>query len=55
MIFDVKLGHFLSVYPQNGQTALLVAEGAPHQDIVDLLKAHAETQASEPSTKPDLL
>lgn len=46
---------FLSVFSQNGQTAQSVAEGASHQDIVDLLKAQAETQASEPSTTTDLL
>ncbi|XP_038571217.1 KN motif and ankyrin repeat domain-containing protein 2 [Micropterus salmoides] len=40
---------------KNGQTAQSVAEGGSHQDIVDLLKAHAETRASEPSSTTDLL
>ncbi|XP_076581525.1 uncharacterized protein kank4 [Chaetodon auriga] len=45
----------LSLRDKNGQTAQSVAEGASHQDIVDLLKAHAETRASEPSSTTDLL
>lgn len=44
-----------SLTDKNGQTALSVAEAAPHQEIVDLLKAHAETQASESSSTADLL
>uniref|UniRef100_A0A8D3BG63 KN motif and ankyrin repeat domains 4 n=1 Tax=Scophthalmus maximus TaxID=52904 RepID=A0A8D3BG63_SCOMX len=40
---------------KNGQTARSVAEGTSHQEIVDLLKAHAETRASEPSSSSDLL
>ncbi|XP_042368343.1 KN motif and ankyrin repeat domain-containing protein 4 [Plectropomus leopardus] len=44
-----------SLTDKNGQTALSVAEAASHQEIVDLLKAHAETQASEPSSISDLL
>ncbi|KAK2835230.1 hypothetical protein Q5P01_015714 [Channa striata] len=40
---------------KNGQTALSVAEAAAHQDIVDLLKAHADTRGSEPSRTADLL
>ncbi|XP_049443493.1 KN motif and ankyrin repeat domain-containing protein 4 [Epinephelus fuscoguttatus] len=44
-----------SLTDKNGQTALLVAEAAPHQEIVDLLKAHAESKASEPSSTADLL
>lgn len=40
--------------PQNGQTALLVAEGASHQDVVDLMKAHVEGRASELSSNTDL-
>ncbi|XP_041862965.1 KN motif and ankyrin repeat domain-containing protein 4 isoform X2 [Melanotaenia boesemani] len=36
---------------KNGQTALAVAEAAAHQDIIDLLKAHA----SEPTSTTDLL
>lgn len=31
---------------QNGQTAQNVAEGASHQDITDLLKAHAEASST---------
>lgn len=42
-------------FPQNGQTAQAVADGASHQDIVDLLKAHAESRVSEPSSSTDLL
>ncbi|XP_073332487.1 uncharacterized protein kank4 [Pagrus major] len=45
----------LSLKDKNGQTAQAVAEGASHQDIVDLLKAHAETRVSEPSSSTDLL
>ncbi|XP_010729241.3 KN motif and ankyrin repeat domain-containing protein 4 [Larimichthys crocea] len=45
----------LSLTDKNGHTAQLVAEGASHQDIIDLLKAHAETRASEPSSTTDLL
>lgn len=41
--------------PQNGQTALLVAEGASQQDIIDLLKANAEVQTSESASTADLL
>ncbi|XP_040896973.1 KN motif and ankyrin repeat domain-containing protein 1 [Toxotes jaculatrix] len=44
-----------SLTDKNGQTALSVAEGASHQDIIDLLKAHTETQASEPSSTTDIL
>ncbi|KAM7013136.1 LOW QUALITY PROTEIN: uncharacterized protein kank4 [Tautogolabrus adspersus] len=45
-----------SLKDKNGQTALSVAEGASHKEIVDLLKAHAETRASaEPSCTTDLL
>lgn len=40
---------------QNGQTALLVAEGASQQDIIDLLKANAEVQTSESTSTADLL
>lgn len=36
---------------KNGQTALAVAEAAAHQDIIDLLKAHAP----EPTSTTDLL
>ena len=42
---------FFSVFPQNGQTALSVAEAAAHQDIVNLLKA----PASEPMFATELL
>uniref|UniRef100_A0A3Q3FGS7 KN motif and ankyrin repeat domains 4 n=1 Tax=Labrus bergylta TaxID=56723 RepID=A0A3Q3FGS7_9LABR len=46
----------ISLKDKNGQTALSVAEGASHKEIVDLLKAHTETQASsEPSSTTDLL
>nr|XP_046247118.1 KN motif and ankyrin repeat domain-containing protein 2 isoform X2 [Scatophagus argus] len=45
----------LSLTDKNGHTAQLVAEAASHQDIVDLLKAHAETRTSEPSSTTDLL
>ncbi|KAM8745606.1 uncharacterized protein kank4 isoform 2-T6 [Acanthopagrus schlegelii] len=45
----------LSLTDKNGQTAQAVAEGASHQDIVDLLKAHAESRVSEPSSSTDLL
>ncbi|KAM6939254.1 uncharacterized protein kank4 [Lycodopsis pacificus] len=44
-----------SLMDKDGQTALSVAEGASHQEIIDLLKAHAETRASEPSFTTDLL
>nr|XP_020458377.1 KN motif and ankyrin repeat domain-containing protein 4 [Monopterus albus]XP_020458378.1 KN motif and ankyrin repeat domain-containing protein 4 [Monopterus albus]XP_020458379.1 KN motif and ankyrin repeat domain-containing protein 4 [Monopterus albus]XP_020458381.1 KN motif and ankyrin repeat domain-containing protein 4 [Monopterus albus] len=44
-----------SLTDKNGQTALSVAEGASHKDIVDLLKAHTETRPSEPSSTTDLL
>lgn len=44
-----------SLVDKNGQTALSVAEGASHQDIVDLLKAQAEAKASEPMFTTDLL
>lgn len=40
--------------PQNGQTAESVASGSSHQDIVDLLKAHAQSHAPGASTA-DLL
>lgn len=46
---------FCLFFPQNGQTAQAVADGASHQDIVDLLKAHAESRISEPSSSTDLL
>ncbi|KAM9832346.1 uncharacterized protein kank4 [Neosynchiropus ocellatus] len=36
----------LSLTDQNGQTAQAVAEEASHQDIIDLLKSNAKTQAS---------
>ncbi|KAK5906948.1 hypothetical protein CesoFtcFv8_004848 [Champsocephalus esox] len=45
----------ISLIDKNGQSALSVAEAASHQEIVDLLKTHAETRASEPSTNADLL
>lgn len=45
---------FSLFFLQNGQTAQSVAEGASHQDIVDLLKAHAEAQTSEPPSTTDL-
>ncbi|KAM9357783.1 uncharacterized protein kank4 [Symphorus nematophorus] len=45
----------LSLTDKNGQTAQSVAEAASHQDIVDLLKAHFQTRASEPSSTADLL
>ncbi|XP_068563759.1 KN motif and ankyrin repeat domain-containing protein 1 [Cebidichthys violaceus] len=44
-----------SLKDKNGQTALSVAEGASHQEIIDLLKAHAETRVSEPLFTTDLL
>ncbi|KAK9519609.1 hypothetical protein VZT92_022326 [Zoarces viviparus] len=44
-----------SLVDKDGQTALSVAEGASHQEIIDLLKAHAEARASEPSFTTDLL
>ncbi|TDH08834.1 hypothetical protein EPR50_G00101620 [Perca flavescens] len=44
-----------SLTDKNGQTALSAAEGASHQEIVDLLKAHAKTRASEPESTTDLL
>ncbi|XP_019953823.2 KN motif and ankyrin repeat domain-containing protein 1 [Paralichthys olivaceus] len=44
-----------SLVDKNGQTALSVAESASHQEIVDLLKAHTESQASEPPATTDLL
>lgn len=38
---------FLCFFPtQNGQTAEKVAAGASHQDIIDLLKAHAEASST---------
>uniref|UniRef100_A0A3B4WDC1 KN motif and ankyrin repeat domains 4 n=1 Tax=Seriola lalandi dorsalis TaxID=1841481 RepID=A0A3B4WDC1_SERLL len=40
---------------KNNQTALSVAEGASQQEIVDLLKANTETQASEPPSTTDLI
>ncbi|XP_075901224.1 uncharacterized protein kank4 isoform X2 [Nelusetta ayraudi] len=40
----------LSLKDKNGQTALSVAEGGSHQDILDLLKA-----GSQPPSAPDLL
>nr|XP_043899776.1 KN motif and ankyrin repeat domain-containing protein 4 isoform X2 [Solea senegalensis] len=45
----------IDLVDKNNQTALSVAERASHQDIVDLLKAHAETGASEPQSGTDLL
>ncbi|XP_054459019.1 KN motif and ankyrin repeat domain-containing protein 3 [Anoplopoma fimbria] len=45
----------ISLVDKNGQSALSVAEGASHQEIVDLLKANAATQASKPLFTPDLL
>ncbi|XP_047443175.1 KN motif and ankyrin repeat domain-containing protein 1 [Mugil cephalus] len=36
----------VSLVDKNGQTALSVAEGASHQDIVDLLKAHLEPSST---------
>ncbi|XP_053178987.1 KN motif and ankyrin repeat domain-containing protein 4 [Scomber japonicus] len=39
---------------KNGQTAQSAAEAASHQDIVDLLKAHAEAKTSEPQSTTDL-
>ncbi|XP_068175776.1 KN motif and ankyrin repeat domain-containing protein 1 isoform X2 [Antennarius striatus] len=45
----------LRLTDKNGQTAESVAEGASHQDIVDLLRAHAKTQVSEPPSTTDLL
>lgn len=42
------------VFPQNGQTARSVAEGAAHQEIRDLLKAHAETRGPESFFTTDL-
>ncbi|KAL3976719.1 serine/threonine-protein kinase SIK3 [Sarotherodon galilaeus] len=44
-----------SLKDKNGQTALLVAEGASQQDIIDLLKANAEVQTSESTSTADLL
>ncbi|XP_070687884.1 KN motif and ankyrin repeat domains 1 [Pempheris klunzingeri] len=44
-----------SLIDKNGQTALSVAEAASHQDILDLLKAQAETQTPEPSSTTGLL
>uniref|UniRef100_A0A3Q0S3I8 Uncharacterized protein n=1 Tax=Amphilophus citrinellus TaxID=61819 RepID=A0A3Q0S3I8_AMPCI len=44
-----------SLTDKNGQTALSVAEGASHQDIVDLLKANPEAQTSESTGTADLL
>ncbi|XP_029988045.1 KN motif and ankyrin repeat domain-containing protein 4 isoform X2 [Sphaeramia orbicularis] len=41
-----------SLKDKNGQTALSVAEGASHQDIVEVLKSHA---SSEPPSTTDLL
>ncbi|KAK5930528.1 hypothetical protein CgunFtcFv8_026755 [Champsocephalus gunnari] len=37
----------ISLIDKNGQSALSVAEAASHQEIVDLLKTHAETRASD--------
>ncbi|KAF3835382.1 hypothetical protein F7725_027940 [Dissostichus mawsoni] len=45
----------ISLIDKNRQSALSVAEAASHQEIVHLLKTHAETRASEPSTNADLL
>lgn len=42
--------YFFPLASQNGQTALSVAEGGSHQDILDLLKA-----GSQPPSAPDLL
>ncbi|XP_071342230.1 KN motif and ankyrin repeat domain-containing protein 1 [Trachinotus anak] len=44
-----------SLRDKNSQTALSVAEGASHQDIIDLLRAHTETQASEAPSTTDLI
>ncbi|XP_030582404.1 KN motif and ankyrin repeat domain-containing protein 1 [Archocentrus centrarchus] len=44
-----------SLTDKNGQTALSVAEGASHQDIIDLLKANPEAQTSESTGTADLL
>ncbi|KAM9385773.1 uncharacterized protein kank4 [Pholidichthys leucotaenia] len=44
-----------SLTDKNGQTALSVAEGASHQDIIDLLKARADSPAPESTDTPDLL
>eukprot|EP00064_Thunnus_orientalis_P018517 superscaffoldBa00004296_g18618 len=43
-----------SLTDKNGQTAQSVAEGASHQDIVNLLKAHTEAPTSEPTSTTDL-
>lgn len=51
--FKTNLYFFSPFFPlasQNGQTALSVAEGGSHQDILDLLKA-----GSQPPSDPDLL
>lgn len=37
---------FCAFSTQNGQTAKKVAEGASHQDIIDLLKAHAKASST---------
>ncbi|KAL6108274.1 kank4 [Pungitius sinensis] len=39
---------------KNGQTARSVAEGASHQEILDLLKAHAETRGPQSFFTTDL-
>ncbi|XP_028259771.1 KN motif and ankyrin repeat domain-containing protein 4 [Parambassis ranga] len=45
-----------SLADKNGQTALSVAQGSAHKDIIDLLKDHAEARASDlTSTHTDLL
>ncbi|XP_078141578.1 uncharacterized protein kank4 [Centroberyx gerrardi] len=43
-----------SLTDKNGQTAQSAATGASHQDIVDLLKAHADAGASEPPSATHL-
>ncbi|KAM7409770.1 hypothetical protein PAMA_001319 [Pampus argenteus] len=43
-----------SLTDKNEQTAQSVAEGASHQEIIDLLKAHVETQTSKSPSTTDL-
>ncbi|KAM7388137.1 hypothetical protein PAMP_024336 [Pampus punctatissimus] len=43
-----------SLTDKNEQTAQSVAEGASHQEIIDLLKAHAEAQTSKSPSTTDL-
>ncbi|XP_068599911.1 KN motif and ankyrin repeat domain-containing protein 1 [Brachionichthys hirsutus] len=45
----------LRLTDKNGQTAESVAEGASHQDIVDLLRAQPKIQISESPSTTDLL